>query len=732
MTSIPSSRPIPMSRPVGAAPAHPSGAAMPAMDPVKLAKKYKWVLMVAAVAGGFLGSVVHVAWLMTYPIFSAAAYYECYPLEKGDGSGQQAIGSDEEFKRFMATQVQVMSSDRVIDKALSDPRMVKDAPRWTAQFKDKNGALDTQAAARELKKNLSAGVMGDTAFVRLSFWWTDRADAAAVVTSIGRAYEADRRQSSGGELADRETKLKKSIEEVNDIVKHEALDRQAILQEQKIESLDEHLDETNRTIANLQQKLIEVRGDREAVRVHRDKLADELNAPAGIQFPDAMRKTVDDDQTILRIKSDINENEAALRGIRMKLGDSHRTVVSLRNHLEGLNQQLVAEREKQLRQAFDSELDKMKTSMTSLDAQEADLLKKLDENKRRATELTQILSQVRDIVRDMDRQNEIKGRLQEDLHRLQLATRDTRVALYQPAQIPKTATFPRLVVLLPLGAFLGTALIAGLVVLVEIIDQRIKSPADVSMIPRTRVLGIVPHASEDPGTPTRLETVFRDLPAGVLAESYRQLRATLLKKMHQAGHKSLLVMSGMPGSGATSAVCNLAYAMAMAEQRVLVIDANFRRPAIHRILEGREGPGLSDVLANGGLGLTETVQKTGVQHIDLLSAGSPDKRLFERLSTAPMAEVLREAGEQYDIVLVDVAPAMVAGDALALANRCDATMLVVRAMGEKRGMVARLRNELSETRTDFLGVLVNAVRSSAGGYLKGNILASHRYQNGKE
>ena len=59
-------------------------------------------------------------------------------------------------------------------------------------------------------------------------------------------------------------------------------------------------------------------------------------------------------------------------------------------------------------------------------------------------------------------------------------------------------------------------------------------------------------------------------------------------------------------------------------------------------------------------------------------------------------------------------------------------MLVVRAMGEKRGMVSRLRNELAETRTDFLGVLVNAVRSSAGGYLKGNILASHKYQNGKE
>jgi capsular exopolysaccharide synthesis family protein len=720
-----------MARPVGVAASASSSPGAPAVDPIKLVKKHKWTLLGAAAAGALLGSIVHFVWLVTYPIYSVTMYYECFPLEKGDGTGAQLEGTDEEFKRFMATQVQVMSSDRIVDKALSDPRLLKDAPSWTGQFTVK-GAMDTQLASKELKKSLSAGVMGDTSFIQLRFWWTDKAETAAVVKAVGRAYEADRRQLSSGDLSDRIAKLNKSIDDVNEAIKRKQLDRRGILQDQKVESLDEHLNENNHTISTVQEKLIEARSDRETVKVHRDKLLDELNSDSGIQYPDSMRKKVDEDMTVIRLKTDINDTEAALISARMRLGDTHRTVIAIRNHLDGLNQQLNSEREKLLRQAFDSELDQLKTSVTSLDAQEADLLKKLEENKRRAAELTQILAQVRDIDLDITRQTEIKGRFQEDLQRLELSTRQTRVSLYQDAQVPKSASFPRLVILLPLGAILGTALIAGALVLVEIVDQRIKSPADIAAIPRTRVLGIVPHASEDPGTPTRLETVFRDLPGGVLAESYRQLRAALLKKMHQAGHKSLLVISGMPGSGATSAVCNLAFAMAMAEQRVLVIDANFRRPSIHRIFEGREGPGLSDVLANGGLGLTETVQKTGVQHIDLLSAGSADKRLFERLSTAPMAEVLREAGEQYDIVLVDVAPAMVAGDALALANRCDATMLVVRALGEKRGMVARLRNELAETRTDFLGVLVNAVRSSAGGYLKGNILASHKYQNGKE
>src|SRR3954469_20199031 len=111
MTSIPTSRPaIPMSRPTGGAPHTASGPAVPAVDPIKLVKKYKWILLGAAVAGAFLGTVVHVAWLMTYPIYSSTMYYECFPLESSDGSGRPAMMSDDEFKRFMATQVQVMNS----------------------------------------------------------------------------------------------------------------------------------------------------------------------------------------------------------------------------------------------------------------------------------------------------------------------------------------------------------------------------------------------------------------------------------------------------------------------------------------------------------------------------------------------------------------------------------------------------------------------------------------------
>src|SRR5690606_34408184 len=121
--------------------------------------------------------------------------------------------------------------------------------------------------------------------------------------------------------------------------------------------------------------------------------------------------------------------------------------------------------------------------------------------------------------------------------------------------------------------------------------------ADINLIPRLRLLGIVPDAGEDPSRPREVATAFRDTPTGVVTESFRQLRAPLIRTMDGHDHKSLLVMGPMPGSGATAVACNLAMACAAAQERVLLVDANFRRPSMHKIFGTPDAPGLADVLA---------------------------------------------------------------------------------------------------------------------------------------
>jgi polysaccharide biosynthesis transport protein len=307
-----------------------------------------------------------------------------------------------------------------------------------------------------------------------------------------------------------------------------------------------------------------------------------------------------------------------------------------------------------------------------------------------------------------------------------------RITLVQQEQVPTEVYFPKLIIMVPAGVILSLALVGGVVFLRETLDQRVKGPSDLALIPRTRIVGMVPHAAEDPSRPAMVETAFTDQPRGVVAEAFRQIRGTVLQRMRTSGHRSLLVVSAMPGSGGSTIAANLAAAMAAADENVLLIDANFRRPSQHRTFKLADAPGLGEVLA-GTTPLDAAVREcSSVPNLSLLTAGAGPTRVFERLATERMTAVIAEASSKFDLVIVDAAPAVVSGDARALADRCDASLLVVRAFSEKRGMVARLKNDLADQRADFYGVLINAARSAAGGYFKRNIRATHRYQNNGE
>src|ERR1041385_6083320 len=104
-------------------------------------------------------------------------------------------------------------------------------------------------------------MLGESNFVKLSFWWTNPTEAAAIVKIVGRAYENDRKNYASSDLSDRKMSLTTSIEQINQTITSSALERGRILQEQKVESLDERLDATNRATNAMKEKMIELRTD---------------------------------------------------------------------------------------------------------------------------------------------------------------------------------------------------------------------------------------------------------------------------------------------------------------------------------------------------------------------------------------------------------------------------------------------------------------------------------------
>jgi capsular exopolysaccharide synthesis family protein len=207
-------------------------------------------------------------------------------------------------------------------------------------------------------------------------------------------------------------------------------------------------------------------------------------------------------------------------------------------------------------------------------------------------------------------------------------------------------------------------------------------------------------------------------PASDVAETYRTIRTAVFFGTPDRESRTILVTSPAPGDGRSTFASNLAIAMAQAGKRVLLVDADFRRPVQHRIFECRPGIGLSTVLA-GHEPLDKTIQNTGIASLDILPAGPLPANPSEILNSQSFNEVLEELSVRYEHVVIDSPPVMAVADARILAAMCSVTILVLRAQTSTRKTAMHARRALQSVGAAILGVVVNDVprgRDRSGDY----------------
>lgn len=712
--------------------AGPGGGGGPSIDPVKLLKKYFWLLMVSGVVGIAVGVAAHLILIKFFPRFDAEVYFEVLPtisdvtvLKPGDDQEKEPL------ERFMATQAQTMVSDKVLDRALQYPGYQTEASSWIKEFTDRTGTVSRPDAIRELQKTVTSRPLAKSQYIKLTVSYKQARDAAFIARQITAAYMAELNSSTDQRFAEQRETLSRSVKDLTNEINLNERSRDRIITENQIESLDSRMSEAFASLDQNVKQLGAVQDNITALQTQQLEYDRVLNAPGGIIYPEDIRQAAEVDPLVRQSLSTLQQLQARYRSLEKQgFGAKHPSSVALQAEIDGVTEELEQSRNNIMAQLFSSQLDAIRRSLLQLRAREAELLTDIDEDKQRLNELATLAQEIKELERKIERLGERQSESQASLDNLNLISTmesSKRISVFQAAKLPDKPAFPEPKIIIPAGFVLFVGLVSGLIVLREVLDQRIKGPADVAMIPRTPVLGMLPLASEDPSRPERAETAFHDRPTGVMAESVRQLRVSIVKRMQEAGHRSLLVVPATPQSGATTIVTNLSEACARADLKTLVIDANLRRPRIHGLFNLEASPGLVDILA-GKNTIENAICSTDNPNLDVLTVGSAEHRMFERIATEPMGELLARLEARYDIVIIDTAPAIVAGDAVGLAHRCGATMLVARAMTEKRGTIARLKSELSDTRAEFLGVLINAVRPSAGGYFGKNMRASHAYQ----
>ncbi len=719
----------------------------PTLDPLRIFRQYKWVLAIALAVGVVAGVGAHLVLRRTMPSFRSVVIYQLEgpalnisPLDSG------AVDRDE-FDRFSATQARVVTSDIVLTRMVNSREFQNDS-EFGRQFQ-RPGGFDTLGAMQGLQEAGGGRPIPGTRFLELSMSARSGEDAQRLARLVDLAYfrylddfDGARVQRGIQPIVDQIISLERSVRSNTD-------EQQKILREQKMESSSDINAVARQRVAELSRKLDDNRNFQASTQVTLRTFEDDSRKEGGPTFNEQQRDLAERDPQVAALRTrvtDLRAEDAALAA--MGRGENHQARRQLQERLRAIEGELEKARQETLLRVFNDDLGRSRRAVDQLAAEETSLRAQLAEAEKRATDVTAAVARLDtlrfereatqkriDELRAEERNartviaRTARGEIDNiEINRLEVAQRG-RVVIVQQASRPDSPTFPRIQIMVPVAVLLVLGLTVAGIVAREVLDTRVRGAGDVALGGRGRVLGAVPLASEDPMKPASVETAFRDSPTGAVSEGYRQVRAVLAKHMLQRGFKSLLVVPAAPESGATSAVCNLAMGFAASEQQVLVIDANFRRPALHRVFKLGEGPGLGEVLARQKT-LEQAVQATSVANIALLSAGSSSFRAVpERLATEAMTQLIEQASKKYDIVIVDAAPAMIAGDAVALANRCDASVMIVRAMSDKRGMVSRIAGQLGDSKAEFLGVLINAQRSSAGGYMRRNIKAAFDYQN---
>lgn len=382
-----------------------------------------------------------------------------------------------------------------------------------------------------------------------------------------------------------------------------------------------------------------------------------------------------------------------------KLGDKHPEMIKLRSGIQIAQAKLKGEITKVV-QAVNNEF-------IAAQAQERSLIEALEAQKAEAQGMNRKSIEYGVLRREAESARQIYDSLLQRAKETGVSTelRATSIRIVDQAEVPRGPVSPTTQLNLMVGFSSGMVLALCVAFFFEYLDNRIKRPDEIKAHLGLPFLGMVPATSAkvEGGSPTMTGPV----PAN-FAEAFRAVRTNVLFSTAEAGSRSVLVTSTLPGEGKTLVASNLAIALAQAGQRVLIVDADLRRPAVHEKFGLQAQPGLSNVLVSNAKA-SEAVHKTSVAGLWVLPAGRTPPNPAELLGSQRFKDFLATLGEHFDWVIVDSPPIMAVTDASVVAHICTGVLFVIGAEMTSRHAAQVALDQLESSKAKFIGAVLNRV-----------------------
>jgi capsular exopolysaccharide synthesis family protein len=360
---------------------------------------------------------------------------------------------------------------------------------------------------------------------------------------------------------------------------------------------------------------------------------------------------------------------------------------------------------------------------------ESMLSQAMDKQKQEANKLNESAIEYSLLKRDLETNRTLYEGLLERLKEAGVTAglRSNNFRIVQTARTPGVPIEPNIPRNLAFALALGLASGIGLAFVMETLDNTVRTPEQAQAISALPSLGVIPLGSlaGEVGYGARLavasskepvELVTQARPQSQMAESYRALRTSLLLTSLGAPPKIILITSALPQEGKTTTSLNTAIVLAQKGSKVLLIDADLRRPSVHKALGMGPRTGLSNVLTGSAPLQQVIVRSTLIPTLFVLPAGTPPPNPAELLASANMREVLNELKGQYDHIVIDTPPTLSVTDAVVMSTCADSVVLVIRSGQTTRQALRRARDLLVRVNARIAGVLLNAADLKSADY----------------
>lgn len=320
---------------------------------------------------------------------------------------------------------------------------------------------------------------------------------------------------------------------------------------------------------------------------------------------------------------------------------------------------------------------------------------------------------------------------------IQVAEQHSNINIIDPAIVPRSPVRPNRLRSILLGLALSLAFGVAVALVIEYLDNTVKTTEDVTRFVQLPTLAVIPRMSNSrrrlmpAGGIMRSkspddEPVETNLPARISAkrdgqdsasneEAYRGLRTSVLLSTAGNPPRTILFTSSQPGEGKTTTSINMAISLAQLGANVMLIDADMRRPKVHQRLDVENLLGLSTWLSRDVI-LDDLIQYIPDLNLSFMASGAIPPNPAELISSSRMKELLRTLSNQFDHIIIDSPPLMNVSDSVILSTMVDGVVLVVQSGKTKRTIVSRARQELRKVGARIFGVVLNDVDLKGDGY----------------